>query len=621
MGKYDNLHYLTARFNNTSLQAVAGDTLPLETLFPTNDQDTISADAYDNIQLAIIELLERQCTRTTDKSHLPTLVLHMPISWTNSNDSRRSIRPNKLEQIVNEFIAESNSSTLIGSPSVQELIIDIDCNNLFYDPTFNGFNMNHVSHVPTSHTTTTTPTRSTTSLPAALSGGIYTTPPTDVFNIHALPSDVKIRYDAHQNPSITLRPQDFIPFVNTTGPHTSYYHDPSLIGQRVILLNGAVLEGTRDTKTFLREIPACNKDTPTGLRTWYRTFTQWALSNGIYVVPFDLVTKGHGQHNGFEFGIDLPDGKSTEYFHWQQAILQAISKSHVFPTDSLYRQIAKASHNGYYALQALLHQAHPSHKEMESELTLTFPKQTTSQNIFEFYEEFEDFVNLRNLIHPGSESMASKNMIDTFIICCIESAYLKHASRYDRTDPIRRTWFEPGTLALTCNTYISSAPKHLLQTRGTHRNNWDNKSNYDNKSSNLNAYPSSPFRKKINSLLGIDCATDTPPETTLDQVVAQLITADTKNPTCLLCRDDSQPHRWTECPYIQDGEFNKSISIRLASLLNRTMKESQRRKNTDQKRINSLLQDMENKQKDIPSDEEQDKKESKDQTVFPPGNK
>ena len=87
MGKYDNLHYLTARFNNTSLQAVAGDTLPLETLFTTTDQDTISADAYDNIQLAIIELLERQCTRTTDKSHLPTLVLHMPISWTNSNDS------------------------------------------------------------------------------------------------------------------------------------------------------------------------------------------------------------------------------------------------------------------------------------------------------------------------------------------------------------------------------------------------------------------------------------------------------------------------------------------------------------------------------------------------------
>jgi hypothetical protein len=157
-----------------------------------------------------------------------------------------------------------------------------------------------------------------------------------------------------------LCPQYF-PFKNTTGPHTNYYHDPSLIGQPVILLNGAVLEGARDTKTFLREIPSCNKDTPTGLRTWYHTFTQWALSTGIYVVPFDLVTKGQGQHNGFEFGADLPDGKSTEYFHWQQEILQAISKSHVFPANSLFRQIPKPAytmdtmHFRHFSIRHTLH--------------------------------------------------------------------------------------------------------------------------------------------------------------------------------------------------------------------------------------------------------------------------
>jgi hypothetical protein len=173
-------------------------------------------------------------------------------------------------------------------------------------------------------------------------------------------------------------------------------------------------------------------------------------------------------------------------------------------------------------------------------------------------------------------------------------------------------------LALACNTYISTAPKHLLQARGNNRNNWDNKSTYENKSSNRNPYPSSPFCKKINSLLGIDSENDTPQETTLDQVVTQLITANTKNPTCLLCRDDSQPHHWTECPYIQDNEFNKYISIRLASLLNCTMKESQRRKQTDQKRINSLLQDIETSKKDVPSDEEQDNKDKHD---FHPGNK
>jgi hypothetical protein len=133
-------------------------------------------------------------------------------------------------------------------------------------------------------------------------------------------------------------------------------------------------------------------------------------------------------------------------------ILQAICKTHVFPTDSNFTQIAKASHNGYYALQALLHQAHPSHKEMEAELTLSFPKQPSTQTIFKFYEEFEDFVNIHNLIHPGSEAMTSKNMIDTFILCCTKTEYLKRASRYDHTNPTCQSWFEPGTLALTCNT-------------------------------------------------------------------------------------------------------------------------------------------------------------------------
>jgi hypothetical protein len=429
MGKYDNIKYVTIRFNNASLQNVAGDTIPLSTLFTLTahytEQDDIAADAYDNLQLALITLLEQQCTRTIDKTRLLNIVIHMPISWTNTNGSRRSIRSNKIANILNEFITQANH---------EELILDINCNNLYYDPAFNGYNMDHVSPDPTTFSTISTPSPTTgtptiiTPTPGSLAGGIYTTPPTDIFNINALPSDVKIRFDAHQNPSITLRPQDFVPFHNATGPPTNYYHDPAIIGKRVILLNGAVLEGTKDTKTFLREIPSCTKNTQTGLRTWYRAFTQWALSTGIYVVPFELIKKGHGQHNTFEFGIDLPTQKSTEYFHWQQTILQALCKTHVFPTDSNFTQIAKASHNGYYALQALLHQAHPSHKEMEAELTLNFPTQTPKQTIFEFYEEFEDFVTLHNLIHPGSEAMATKNMIDTFILCCTETEYLKQAS-------------------------------------------------------------------------------------------------------------------------------------------------------------------------------------------------
>jgi hypothetical protein len=196
-------------------------------------------------------------------------------------------------------------------------------------------------------------------------------PPTDIFNITALPSDVKIQYKAHKNPSVTLCPQDFIPFHNETRTPTNFYHDPAIIGKRVILINGAILEGTKDTKTFLRETPSCSKNTQTGLHTWYHTLTQWALSTGIYFILFELIKTGHGQHNTFEFGINLPTHKSTKYFHWQQAILQTHCRAHVSPPDSKFTQITKASHhNGNYTLQALLHQAHPSHKEMEAELTL-----------------------------------------------------------------------------------------------------------------------------------------------------------------------------------------------------------------------------------------------------------
>jgi hypothetical protein len=61
---------------------------------------------------------------------------------------------------------------------------------------------------------------------------------------------------------------------------------------------------------ILCEIPACPQ--PTALHTWYKAFTQWVFSKGIYVVPFELIQKGHGQGNAFEFGFGLPSSKSAE---------------------------------------------------------------------------------------------------------------------------------------------------------------------------------------------------------------------------------------------------------------------------------------------------------------------
>jgi hypothetical protein len=118
----------------------------------------------------------------------------------------------------------------------------------------------------------------------------------NIFKLKALPPDVLKRYEDHQNPSISLNPQDCKPFIGTiTSPNMKYYQDPTIIGKCIILLNSAVLEGQCDTKAFFHEIPTCpHNNTPTALHTWHTSFTQWALSKWIYVIPFELIQKGHG---------------------------------------------------------------------------------------------------------------------------------------------------------------------------------------------------------------------------------------------------------------------------------------------------------------------------------------
>jgi hypothetical protein len=126
-------------------------------------------------------------SQTTDTTHIPALILHMPIScWTNPNGSRCSIQSNKINTIINEFI------TLIPH---HELIDDIDGKNLLYDPSFNGYNLDHVNNIGmTFHNNHSSTTQTASNIThTASAGGIYTSPPTDIFNINALCcSDVKI---------------------------------------------------------------------------------------------------------------------------------------------------------------------------------------------------------------------------------------------------------------------------------------------------------------------------------------------------------------------------------------------------------------------------------------------
>jgi hypothetical protein len=57
-GTYESISYITATFNNQILQQVAGDSLPLLSIFTDDTQDTIDQYAYANLQHAIVTLLE-----------------------------------------------------------------------------------------------------------------------------------------------------------------------------------------------------------------------------------------------------------------------------------------------------------------------------------------------------------------------------------------------------------------------------------------------------------------------------------------------------------------------------------------------------------------------------------
>jgi hypothetical protein len=73
-----------------------------------------------------------------------------------------------------------------------------------------------------------------------------------------------------------------------------------------------------------------------------------------------------------------------------------------------------------------------------------------------------------------------------------------------------------------------------------------------------------PITRRSICFLVLTLDHDDDQEQVFDHIVAQLITANAKNPTCILCHDKAQPHYWTDCPYIQYNKFNGFISMQLA---------------------------------------------------------
>jgi hypothetical protein len=72
-----------------------------------------------------------------------------------------------------------------------------------------------------------------------------------------------------------------------------------------------------------------------------------------------LLSKHHGGSTGFEFGIDLPQAKITEYSAWQSDIGRVLQRSSTFPVKSKTAQRAATNSNGYDILLAIVSDSHP----------------------------------------------------------------------------------------------------------------------------------------------------------------------------------------------------------------------------------------------------------------------
>jgi hypothetical protein len=592
VGEFASITLLTVRFSNPILHRLAGDTLDFNDIFLTPTSNELVPDPLAALRRAIGEILLANCTQTTSPARIPALIDAMTLSWQNQNKDWRRLRSaNKLKMALKECITQTDT----------DFAFTAHCDALFFSPIFNGLNLDLVSAVPfpaSTQQTSNTTTRSTTT------NVVNNSTTTNVFNYNALPSDVLLRWTRHNDPSTIIRVQDMTDLVWADGTRHKYYADPTVIGQSIILLNGSVLAADLDFKKFVKEPPTCLATTPPVIRRWYREFANHALSCGYYVIPYEMLRKGYGKDNGFEFGVDLPASRTPDYFAWQNDIGRLLRKTGTFPSGSNHAKRAASTTNGYHALLALVTDSHPAFVDHPIRLVMNWPKQQASQSIFDFYTEFVDSIRLRAIFLNGSDNFASSHMVDCFLNNCHHASYLIQISRFDRQDPTKTSWFQPGSLPITLNAYLENPDSPTQQAsrtpfsdprgtrtpfndpRGTPGRFRPRPGENASKSS-----PSNPFHRRVNELTQdeIDDADEADYSSYVDSAISQLVTAKPNSTKCILC---DATHRFSECPIYNNPDFLRSGFIKMVTLVQRQLRDAQRNKNpgspTDTSQIHQL---------------------------------
>jgi hypothetical protein len=581
---YSSIDKVYIQFSNPILKSYASDqVINLSPFFVDNSRQVLAPNLLDVITEQTIAILDANCQATTMHDRIPALVDKCPFSWYSTKD-QRAYRLRSQNLIVDAFqkaVQDKVATTTI-------VTIRVLTEALHFSSTFNGCNLDFVStdDFPVSEA----PSPPFEHLSHGSSAAITQEAPvpSNEFRHNLLPVDVKKRYDDHQDQNKVVPVHDLVPFGSTPDQQESrlFFHNSYVAGDKVILRNGGVLSATYDSKRFHKNIPTCLDVSPHGLRSWYRLFSGHGNSCGIYIVPYELFAKGHGGAIGFDFGIDIPQFKSGYFFDWQNDILRALQHSSMFPLNSEPAQRAMGRQNGYYTIMAILTDSHPSFIEHPITLCKDWPCQKAAQTIFDFHTEFVEAIRLRAIFMNDTQDLNSPLMLSTFMHNCLHSAYLLQVSRIDRQDPTSAHLFNPGTIAITLNTYLNNVDSPTRRAAstppGTFAPSGSGASRFGEGSSPGYRRPYQR-NNRINALRDEDIVDDPvldlDPyvfEPYLDNIVNKLAGDGPELRHCMFC-GPNELHMFDKCPILNDKRFSSTLAIRLGSTYQRTLKEAVQR--------------------------------------------
>jgi hypothetical protein len=191
-----------------------------------------------------------------------------------------------------------------------------------------------------------------------------------------------------------------------------------LIGSRIILRNGGLLEGQVNDKKFHRDVLKFTTKTvtPTKLHNWYRDFHRHCLACGIYTIPYELIINGYGGSKGFTYGTDLPADFEATQNQCSELIRSSFRKPDSFPDSTEEHNIAHPYSNGYDGLFAIITRDHPTNfVDYPEDLTRNLPYQENYQTIHEYHKEFMNVCHLRSNF-PGHTTILSESTLVTHFI-------------------------------------------------------------------------------------------------------------------------------------------------------------------------------------------------------------